>query len=260
VSPVKDRSGRIIGAAKIARDISIRKAAEQAIQESMAMKDQFLSLISHELRTPLSTISGSSRLLRDRFDRIAESDRNDLLDDVVAESARLQRIIENLLLMTRLEARGLELEPVLLRRIVEKSVAAFRDRNPGRELIFEGDVEELPVMGNPTYVELVLDNLLTNAAKYSPPEAPIEVLVGQDGEVGVLDRGIGFKAEDADKLFTPFFRSKEARNWASGVGVGLAVCKRVIDAQGGRIWAKPRDGGGSEFGFWLQPLKDLETM
>jgi PAS domain S-box-containing protein len=260
VSPLKDRGGRIIGASNISRDISVRKAAEVAIRQSAELKDQFLSLISHELRTPLSTIYGGSRLLHDRFEKIPEDDRRLLLEDIVGETARLQRIIENLLLMTRLDAGGLELEPVPLASVVQKSIKSLRARNAGREIRLHKDAAVPPVLGNATYVELVLENLVSNALKYSPDDAPVEVILisADEPRVRVLDRGIGIEPQDMEKLFTPFFRSEAARTWASGVGVGLAVCKRIIDAQGGRIWVAPREGGGTEFGFSLKGIPDPE--
>ena len=246
VAPVI-RDGRRLGTLVDLRDITEWKKAD-------ALKDQFLGLISHELRTPLATIYGSSRLLRDRFDRIPTSDRNDLLEDLVGESERLQRIIENLLLMTRLEATGLDLEPLALPLITNRAIEAFSHRNPGREIRLQVEDEVQPVLGNTLYVELVLENLLSNANKYSQPGLAVEVVikpVSEGADVLVLDRGIGV-AGDTESLFTPFFRSQRARGMASGTGVGLAVCRRVIEAQGGSIWARPREGGGTEFGFHLQ--------
>jgi len=231
-----------------------RREREESLQAVAALKDQFLSLVSHEMRTPLATIYGTSRLLRDRIGLISSADRDELLVDVVNESAKLNRIIENLLLMTRVNAEGLALEPVAVEELVGTAAETFHGRYRDRTLHAEIDSPLAPVEGNATYIELVLDNLLSNAAKYSSPEAPIElVAINSDNsvEVRVLDRGIGLAEEEIDNLFVPFYRSAAAAQTASGVGVGLTVCKRVIEAQGGTIWARPREGGGSEFGFSL---------
>lgn len=252
VAPVI-REGRRLGTLVDIRDITESKKAD-------ALKDQFLGLISHELRTPLATIYGSTRLLRDRFERIPEPDRKALIDDLVSESERLQRIIENLLLMTKLEASGLDLEPISLPLIVNTAVDSFRSRNPGRAVTVHNGETIPPVLGNALYIELVLENLLSNASKYSQPGLSVEVMLRPtpDGaNVLVLDRGIGISG-DAPSLFTPFFRSARARGMASGTGVGLAVCRRVIEAQGGTIWAKQREGGGSEFGFHLQEARTAD--
>jgi len=104
------------------------------------------------------------------------------------------------------------------------------------------------------YLELILENLLGNAAKYSPDDAPIEVVVQEtdsEGLVMVRDRGIGLDPADVARLFTPFYRTEAARARSSGLGIGLAACKRVTESLGGRIWASPREGGGAEFGFAL---------
>jgi PAS domain S-box-containing protein len=229
------------------------------LKEAEALKDQFLGLISHELRTPLATIYGSSRFLHDRHDRVGEEERLLLLTDVVAEAERLQRIIENLLLITRLSAGQLELEPVALGILLERCAATFSSRYPGRELVRSIPPGIPTVLGNDMYVELVVENLLNNAHKYSPGDRPIrlEACPASDGvEVRILDEGMGVDPEDLSRVFDPFFRSIEARKVASGAGIGLAVCKRVVEAQGGTIWVRRRPGGGTEFGFRLSTLAD----
>src|SRR5690606_3309609 len=232
------------------------------LKESEQLKEQFLGLISHELRTPLSTIYGTSRLLEERLPSISEADRTALISGVVSESARLQRIIENLLLMTRLDAGPPRFGPVDFTATLEESLSAFRRRHPEREVDVSSP-DMLPrVHGDATYIQLVLDNLLANAAKYSEPGTRIEVHVRADRETvetRVLDRGIGISGQDKDMLFSPFYRSPAARVWTPGVGVGLAVSKRIAEAQGGAIWAKERDGGGAEFGFTLKAVLDPDT-
>jgi signal transduction histidine kinase len=117
------------------------------------------------------------------------------------------------------------------------------------------------VVGEPTYVEQVVRNLLTNAAKYSQSGSTIE-LVLEPGEtevrLRVLDRGIGVDAETAQHAFELFFRTADASRVASGAGIGLFVCRQLVDAMGGRIWIVPREGGGSEVGFSL-PIQELDV-
>lgn len=100
----------------------------------------------------------------------------------------------------------------------------------------------------------VVENLLGNADKYSPPGRPILIRVWEVGDealVAIRDRGMGFGATSPEALFEPIYRSPEARSTASGLGIGLALCQRIVQALGGRIWAKPRNGGGAEVGFAL---------
>jgi signal transduction histidine kinase len=110
---------------------------------------------------------------------------------------------------------------------------------------------------------MLIENLLSNADKYSQAGEPIDVEVELDGgtaTVRILDRGIGIPADIAADVFNPFFRSDQARRPAGGVGVGLAVCKRIVEAHDGRIWAQPRDGGGAEIGFALPLSSDLDEL
>jgi signal transduction histidine kinase len=116
-----------------------------------------------------------------------------------------------------------------------------------------------PVLFRSGYLELVIDNLLANAEKYSPSDAPITVQLQRTDEevrVRILDLGAGIDPSDVDRLFEPFFRSQATSQRASGMGIGLAVCKRIIESQGGRVWARPRADAGSEFGFCVPVIED----
>jgi two-component system sensor histidine kinase KdpD len=141
-----------------------------------------------------------------------------------------------------------------LSHIALSAADVFHDLYPDRKVSF-GFEKIPPVLGQETLVELVLQNLLTNAAKYSPPESEIELLIGMassgEPEVRVRDHGIGLDAEDMANLFTPFYRSQRAKDFASGMGLGLAVCRRIMEVQNGSIGAESRPDGGSDFYFRL---------
>jgi K+-sensing histidine kinase KdpD len=178
-----------------------------------------------------------------------------MLGDLVADADRLHSIIENLLHLTRLGSGSeLDLEPQVLDRVIDRSARSFLARHPGREVTLEMAAPSTVVDADETYLALLVENLLTNAHKYSPPGSPIEVHVTSDGaETAVLfkDRGMGFGDTPPETLFQPFYRSPEARFTANGLGIGLALCQRIVTALGGRIWASPREGGGAEIGFTL---------
>ena len=221
--------------------------------------------MSHELRTPVTTIFGNAQVLRDKGDTLGEEARRSMVSDIAEDSERLLGIIENLLLLTRLgSGTKPDVEPQVLNHVVRKAIDTFTRRHEGRRVTFLGVGRLLIVDADRTNIELLIENLLSNADKYSPPTTDIDVVLqvkGREAQVLVLDRGIGLAEEDADALFAPFYRAVTAKKQANGIGVGLAVCKRVIESHGGRIWAKPRDGGGSEFGFALpigQALVDLD--
>ena len=265
-TPLRNDRGELIGAVNVLVDVTERKQAEdalrraaEALRASNAVKDEFLGLVSHELRTPVTTIFGNARLLRDRGDRLAEDARQSMIADIAHDSERLLAIVENMLLLTRLEAGPQpELEPNVLPHVVRQSVGSFLRRHPGRKVTMTADPRHVIVEADRTYLELLVENLLANAEKYSAPGTEIEVEVrARDGEaqVVVLDRGIGLSDVELVEIFAPFYRSEEAKRQANGIGIGLAVCKRVVEAQSGRIWARSREGGGSEFGFAL-PLVD----
>jgi PAS domain S-box-containing protein len=264
-SPLRDPDGRLVGGVNVLIDVSDRRRAEQALAAttealaiSSAARDDFLGLVSHELRTPVTTIFGNARLLLDRVDRIPDAER-DMVADIATDSERLLAIVENLLLLSRLQA-GAEpdLEPQLLRHVVQHEIAAFTKRHPDREVSLTAPGDHVVVDADRAYLMLLLQNLLSNADKYGG-RSPVQVVVDHDdveGRVTVLDRGMGIDGISSDDLFAPFFRSKEAQKAASGLGLGLPVCRRIVEAMGGRIWAVSRAGGGAEFGFALPVSPD----
>jgi PAS domain S-box-containing protein len=259
---LRDPDGAIAGAVNVLVDITDRARAEEslrataeALRASNAVKDEFLGLVSHELRTPVTTIFGNARLLRDRGQQLADSDRESMVVDIAGEAERLLGVVENLLLLTRLES-GIhpDPEPQVLAHVTRMVIDSFARRHPNRTVELIGEPRHLIVEADRPYLELILENLLSNAAKYSPPEAPIEVEIratSSEAQVFVLDRGIGLAATDMEQLFSAFYRSEAARNQSAGLGIGLAACKRVVESLGGSIWAHPRKGGGAEFGFAL---------
>lgn len=230
------------------RDITREREAETA-------RDRFLEILSHELRTPVTAIYGGAKLLG-RGSMDAEQQR-ELVEDVGAEADRLYRLVEDLIVLARADrdAAPTTMEPVSLDHLVERVVGAIRQRWPSVEFQFVSQSPGLPVDGDETYLEQVLRNLLTNAAKYAESGRLVEVEV-EHGElesiVRVLDRGPGIDPAEAERLFEIDYRSPRTQGLAQGSGIGLFVARWLIESMGGRIWAQPRPGGGSEFGFSLR--------
>ena len=231
-----------------------------AQRQRQAVRDTFIGVLSHELRTPVTTIYAGAKVLARPSD-LPEETRRDIFDDIVVESERLHRLVEDVVAMNRFGEQDGDVgaEPVLLQRLLPAVVASEKARWPG--VTFNVDVAAgLPtVIADPTYVEQVVRNLLSNAAKYGGPGARVEASVEAGaGEVlvRIRDDGPGFPADERDRLFDLFFRSAQTARAAAGAGIGLFVCARLIKAMGGRIWANNRPDGGAEFGFALKVMSE----
>ncbi len=225
-------------------------------QRGAALRDAFIGVISHELRTPITTIYGLTKMLRQRLETLAPAVRDQALDDVEAEADRLYRLVEDLLVLSRAERGRVEIadEPLLMDKVLRHAVRAEAGRWPTRSIRLSLEPHLPLVLGEATYVEQVTRNLLSNAAKYSPAGSSVDVHAGHDQDevvVRVLDTGIGVEPDEQAQLFELFYRSPAASRQAAGAGIGLFVCRQLVEAMGGRIWAAARSGGGSEFGFAL---------
>jgi GAF domain-containing protein len=250
---------RVALAVENARLYQTAQRIQEDLRKANEAKDEFLGLVSHELRTPVTTIYGGARLLRSRGDAIDADTRVSVLGDLEQEADRLRRIVEDLLVLARLEL-GAELhtEPVLAQHVAKSAVATFQRRHPNREVRLR--VEDIPpVLTTQSYLEQVLSNLLSNAGKYSPHDQPIDVSVvrGEDAAIiSVCDRGPGLAEDELDRIFERFYRGAATATQASGAGIGLTVCKRLVEAHGGVISAQLREGGGLEVSFTV-PYADV---
>lgn len=220
------------------------------------LRDAFNSIISHELRTPITAIYGGAKLLARRDRELDEATRQELIDDLEGEADRLYRLVEDLLVLSRSEYGTLERrdDPVAIAHLVRRVTGSEQARWPGARFAFSANTA-ITARGDETYVEQVLRNLLSNAAKYSRAGTTVEVVVDETPEgarVRVLDSGAGIRTEEVDRLFQLYYRSPETAAKAGGAGIGLFVCRALVEAMGGRIWAAPRPDGGSEFGFILE--------
>lgn len=223
----------------------------EELQRANRAKDDFLGMISHEMRTPLTVISGGLAVLRSRGGSLSAEDWATLMDDVQRETARLSRMVEDLLVLARAESYAvIDPEPVSLARTVLRLSEALRART-GREVALCAPPDLPFAAGDLTFVERVIENLLGNAAKYSGHESLIEVTVESAGHgfltLTVADRGPGVAPTELPLIFDNFYRASGAERAATGHGIGLAVCKRLVETMSGTIAARAREGGGMEF-------------
>lgn len=229
----------------------------QAQREVDKIKAEFISAVSHELRTPLGFIKGyATTLLRDDI-TVEPTTRREFLQIIEEESDKLQRMIDELLDASRLQAGKLEISrrAVPLSEIIE---SALRKVSPGIEergyvVTVRPTPEEAVVFADPMRIEQVLYNLLDNAAQYSDPGSRIEiasVLQGQVSVVSVKDEGDGIPPEELKNIFEPFYRGANTKRRANrGTGIGLSISLGIIEAHGGRLWAESTPGIGSTFLF-----------
>jgi two-component system sensor histidine kinase KdpD len=239
---------------QIAIAIERARLAEQARQAEMLeitdkLQSALLNSISHDLRTPLVSISGALSSLAD--DRIAldDSARRSLVETASGEAERLNRLVGNLLDMTRLEAGAMRVrrEASDPQDIVGAALEQLGTRLDKRSIAMDipDDLPLLPL--DFVLVERVLVNVIDNALKYSPPESPIEIAAKTTGaylEITISDRGEGIPAEDLQRVFDKFYRVQRPDN-VSGTGLGLAISKGIVEAHGGFISAENRPGGGT---------------
>jgi PAS domain S-box-containing protein len=229
-------------------------------RQRQAVRDTFVGVLSHELRTPVTTIYGGAKILA-RENALSEQQRREMFEDIHNEAERLHRLVEDVIALNRFGDEEGEVgdEPVLLQRLLPTVIRAEEVRWPG--VTFETQIRPgLPtVIADPTYVEQVVRNLLSNAAKYGGPGTTVRALVEAVGDevlVRIVDDGPGFPAEEAERLFDLFFRSSSTSSQAPGAGIGLFVTSRLIRAMGGRVWATSDGERGAEFGFALRVMAD----
>lgn len=213
----------------------------------------FLSILSHELRTPITTIYAGSRVLA-RHGATSPRASAEIAADISAEAAHLYDVVEDLLVLSRAGNGVLDLsdEPVHLQRLVEGAVRVASGRVPETQIIFEEATDPPAARGDTGYVEQVVRNLLTAAIRTAPPAAPVTVrLAARDGEVsvGVLDRGPDPTADDLALAWE--LSDATTGSGRTGNGIGLLVCRLLVDAMHGRVWIARRPGGGTERGFAL---------
>jgi signal transduction histidine kinase len=243
-------------AASAANEVELRLGAA-ARRELGRMKEEFVSIVAHELRTPLTSIRGSLGLLASgRLDGTPQGQR--MLQIAAQNSDRLVRLINDMLDLDRMHSGRLEMEPGLrpVEPLVQQALDAVQGAATELQVRMEARVDPgLQVWGDGDRIVQVLVNLLSNAAKFSPPGALVEVIAEDRGENAlfqVRDRGRGIPADRLDDIFERFRQvdSSDARD-KGGTGLGLAICRTIVQQHGGRIWVASEWGKGSTFFFTL---------
>ncbi len=241
----------------------LSQEAQQALlkAETETLRNTLLSSVSHDLRTPLAAITGAVTTLLQKDVSLNTAERQELMQTVYEEAEHLNQIIRNVLDMTRLEAGAIkvkkEWQPVeqIVGAVLNRLTERLKDRPVKTTL-----PEDLPLVSfDALLIEQVLMNLLDNILKYTPEGTPIELAASVRGEEIVFeieDRGPGIPRGEEERIFEKFVRGSAT---GGGIGLGLTICRAIVTAHGGRIWAENRQGGGALFRFTL-PLGEQPSM
>jgi two-component system sensor histidine kinase KdpD len=226
--------------------------------ETERLRSSLLSAVSHDLRTPLSVITGASSTLLDSGQSLDAKVRRELAASILEESERLNRLVANLLDMTRLQAGALEVQKQWqpIEEVIGAALARLSRQLKGHPVAthIAPDLPFAPL--DDLLIQQVLVNLLENAARHTPPGTPVEVSARKEGNsvlIEVADRGPGLPPGDPSRLFEKFYRAGDSAS-RMGAGLGLAICRGIVELHGGKIQAENRPGGGAAFRFSL-PLE-----
>ncbi len=236
--------------------LAVRTRASALEAETERMRSSLLSSVSHDLRTPLAVIAGTTGTLLGLGEGADPSTRQQLLTEVSEESDRLARLVENLLAMTRLDSGRITpaKEWFPLEDVIGSALGRLKKQARGRKIDKHIPADLPPVPLDGVMIEQVLFNLVDNALKYSPVDAPVEISVSAGADevvIEVADRGPGLAANETRAVFEKLYRGTAAAGNARGAGLGLAIAQAIVQVHGGRIWAANRPGGGAVFTFTL---------
>jgi PAS domain S-box-containing protein len=280
ISLVQVRDGQPVGTRGIVRDVTQRKRAEEALQkakhaaeEASQAKSAFLTNVSHEMRTPLTSVLGFAKVIRKRLaeqivphldarePKTARAVRQveENLDIVVAESLRLTTLIDDVLHLAQIESGRIEWtsEAVAVTEVIERAMAATEASSREKGVVMRTEIEPaLPdLVGDRERLVQALTNLLSNAVKFTEPGGSVICRAQRSGDevvLSVADTGIGIAPKDQAKVFEHFVQLGDTlTDKPTGTGLGLPICKQIIEHHGGRIWVESEPGRGSTFSFAL---------
>jgi len=256
VSPIKNKNGKIIGASKIARDITGKIEAEeqrllytQKLQQLNNYKDDFMAMASHELKTPLTIIKGNLDIL---LLSMREDNNSTFVQKTLKQIDKLEKLINDLLNVSKIQSGKLELKlaDFDMNLLLKEMIRNIQPTTP-IQILFEGS-NKLMAYGDMDRIGFVIINLLGNAVKYSPASKAIKVNAFRSEDaviVSVKDEGIGIPREELLNIFSRFYRVGGLNSTFSGSGIGLYISSEIIRRHGGKIWAESEPNKGSIFYF-----------
>jgi PAS domain S-box-containing protein len=258
INPIRDEAGESLGTVSLLRDITEQAAIE-------AMKTEFISIVSHELRTPLTPIKGYVDLIMEGDAGEITEEQADYLHIVQSNTDALVALVNDLLDISKIEAGkiDLDLKSLSMETVIQEALTVHRQAIETKGLIVRSELPAPlpPVKADRRRMAQVLNNLISNAYKYTAPGGSVTISALAEGEfleIAVSDTGVGISREDQKKLFTKFFRAKNpATREAGGTGLGLAISKSIVEKHKGEIWVESQLGKGSSFHFTVPLLEPL---
>jgi PAS domain S-box-containing protein len=268
--PIRDVKGNIVETQGMFWDVTARVLAEQSLKrvaQELARSNeelrQFASVVSHDLHEPLRALTSFCRLLQDRYQGRLDATGDEYITFIGDGATRMQELLDDLLEYTRVGTRGKEFQSTNCSAVLDRTLTSLKIALAESGAMVTRD--PLPtVLGDPTQLGQLFQNLLANAIKFRGQETPrIHVTAQRQGEYwlfSVRDNGIGIDPRDAERIFV-IFQRLHTREEYDGTGIGLAVCKKIVERHGGRIWVESRRGQGCLFYFILPAvgIRDQES-
>lgn len=261
VAPIRDSRGELLGVSIIARNITQRRRAEEALREANRQKDQFLAMMSHELRTPLTTILGYTDMMLRGLGGPLAPRGNQYMGSIRTASLSLLGLVEGLLDYSQLEsgAAQLHLQPLDISDVVERSIDRVRPLALPKQIQMEARLADPgPVLGDSAKLQQILGNYLSNAVKFTTEGGQVVVLSEPERDdagfvrIGVRDSGIGLEPEQVEQVWDRFYQvdSSSYTRQYGGLGLGLAIVRHLAHLHRGRAWAES-EGPGRGSTFWV---------
>lgn len=251
ISPIKDSNGTIIGASTIARDITERKKMEEELKRSNENLEQFAYVASHDLQEPLRMMASYSELLGRRYQKKLDADADEFIGYIVDGAKRMQKLINDLLAYSRVGRNEKAVEEIDCHSLLGRVLATMAPTIQNADATVTYD--PLPtVMGHESHYIQLFQNLIGNAIKFHGEEPPrVHIRASKNGKgwiFSVKDNGIGIEPQYQDRIFL-IFQRLHGRDQYPGTGIGLSICKKIVETQGGRMWVESEPGRGATFYF-----------
>ena len=262
MNALRNEEGVLIGYAKIMSDETARKQLQDSLTESNSALEQFAYVASHDLQEPLRTMGAYSQLLQNTYKGKLDAEADLFLNFILSASARMSTLVRDLLAYARLTTEEERPSSIALDEDLEAALTHLDQaiKESGASVTHD-PLPALPV--DRGQMVRLFQNLIGNAVKYRKPDQSPKIHIaaeqkGAEWVISIRDNGIGFAPEHASTIFTPFKRLHTVEEYP-GTGVGLAICRRIVHAQGGRIWAESQPGEGTTFSFTL-PLQSQRPL